>query len=319
MKKLILLFLFILISTYASSQTLEENLQQVGPNYGKLYLQPLVDAMGTDVNSNFFYTAYVPYDSKKPVQFNIGLRFRAMNTFLSSVDQVFDYTYSDTLTVNGVRYSGAYSVENAPTVIGNKTEAVAKFTSNGVYYPEFDLELIGGIINTTLVPLVIPEITFGTVYGTDASIILLPTIDLNDLGKFRMFGFTLRHNFSHYVKDSPVDYSIMVGYQRMSLTENNNNDLWKSKSFFINGQLSKTFGGIFTPYMAIQYEQFKADISYIFNNFGQVFPVSFSVDGATKFRGVLGATVKAGFFAFNVDANLGEKFALSCAFNFIIM
>ena len=141
MKKLSLLFLFVLISANAFGQTLEENLQQVGPNYGKLYVQPLVDAMGTDVNSNFFYTANVPYDSKKPVQFNLGIRFRAMNTFLTSVDQVFDYTYSDTLIVNGVSYSGAYSVVNAPTVIGNKTEAVAKFTSNGVYYPELDLEL----------------------------------------------------------------------------------------------------------------------------------------------------------------------------------
>lgn len=319
MKKLILIFLFALVSSNIFAQSLEQNLQQVGPIYGKLYVQPLVDAMGTDVNSNFFYTANVPFNSKKPAEFNIGIRLRVMNTFLSSKDQVFDYDYADTGIVNGVPVEGTYSVVNAPTVIGDKQPAVARFTYNGVYYPDNDIEVIGGVFKTTSVPLVIPEITFGTVYATDASIILLPTIDITDLGKFRMFGFTLRHNFSHYVENSPVDYSLMVGYQKMSLTEDNDNDLWKSSSYFINGQLSKTFAGLFTPYIAVQYEQFKADISYNYTDNGENIPVTFSADGATNFRGVLGATVKTGFFAFNLDANLGAKFALSCAFNFIIM
>ncbi|MBK8549589.1 MAG: hypothetical protein IPL53_00465 [Ignavibacteria bacterium] len=320
MKKTITVLLTLFLQVNISfSQSLEENLQQVGPNYGKLYLQPLANAMGVNVNSNFFYTASVPFNSKKPAEFNIGLRLRLMNTFLTSDDQKFNYSYSDTGKVNGLPVTGTYTVVNAPTVIGNTDEAVAKFTYNGTYYPENDIELIGGIVKTTNVPLFIPEITFGTVYATDASIILLPTINIHDFGAFRMFGFTLRHNFSHYVKNSPVDYALMLGYQRMSLTESDNNDLWKSNSYFINAQLSKSFTKVITGYVALQFEQFKADVSYNYDDNGDDIPITFSIDGDNTFRGVIGGTVRTGIFAFNLDANIGQQFALSCAFNFIFM
>lgn len=319
MKKLLLLIFSLFLFSNSFSQSLEENLQQVGPLYGQRYLQPLADAMGLDVNSNLFYNAYVPYDSKKPAQFNIGIRLRLMNAFLSSEDQKFDYSYQDTGLVNGLPVTGTYTVVNAPTVIGDKDPVTAKFTYNGTYYPDNDIELIGGIVTTKNVPMFIPEITLGTVYATDASIILLPTINVEDFGSFRMFGFTVRHNLSHYVENSPVEYSLQAGYQRMSLTETDNNDLWKSNSYFINGQLSKTFGNIFTPYVALQYEDFEADVSYNFDDNGDKIPISFKMYGDTKFRGVIGGTIRTGFFAFNVDANIGAKFALSSAFNFIIM
>lgn len=320
MKKLILLFSFVsFLFADVNAQNLEEKLQKVGPEYGKLYLQPLADAMGVNVNSNFFYSASVPFNSKKPVEFNIGLRLRFMNTFMTSEDQKFNFSYQDTGLVMGLPVLGTYSVTDAPTVIGNENEAIAKFTYNGVYYPENDIEAIGGIVSTKYVPLFIPEIIFGTVYATDASLILLPTIHVEDFGSFRMFGFTVRHNLSHYIKNSPIDYSIMGGYQRMSLTEEDNNDLWKSKSFFINGQVSKSFAGLLTVYAALQYEKFTADVSYNYVSNGDKIPVAFSLDGQNNFRGIVGTTLRTGFFAFNLDANVGKKFALSCAFNFIFM
>jgi hypothetical protein len=134
-----------------------------------------------------------------------------------------------------------------------------------------------------------------------------------------MFGFTIRHNFSHYVKNSPVDYSLLAGYQRMSLTESDDNDLWKSNSYFINGQLSKTFAGLFTAYLGLQYENFEADVSYNYIDNGDKIPVTFTVEGDNNFRGVIGGTVRTGFFAFNLDANIASQFALSCALNFIIL
>lgn len=319
MKSLIPVIVFILAIPELHAQSLEEKLEKVGPNYGRLYVQPLADAMGLNVNSNLFYSAAVPFESKKPAQFNIGIRLRFMNTFLKSEDQVFDYSYNDTGIVSGVPVVGTYSVTDAPTIAGDKKASVAKFTYNGIPYPDNDIELIGGIVETKYAPMFIPEITFGTVYATDASIILLPNINVGDYGSFGMFGFTIRHNLSHYVKNSPVDYSILAGYQKMSLTEKDNNDLWKSNSFFINGQLSKTFGGFFTAYAALQYENFKADVSYNYINNGDKIPVTFTVNGDTKFRGVIGGTLKTGFFAFNIDANLASRFALSLGLNFIIM
>ena len=97
MKKIITLFTFVLIfAGLANAQDdLGAKLEKVGPNYAKLYLQPLADAIGTNLNSNYFYTAYVPFDKKLPMQFNIGVRLRLMNTFMSSDDQKFNYSYAD--------------------------------------------------------------------------------------------------------------------------------------------------------------------------------------------------------------------------------
>ncbi len=322
MRKIItLLFVLFISAGITNAQTLEENLQKVGPNYAKLYLQPLVDGLGTNINSNYFYTANVPFDKKIPMGFNVGVRLRFMGTFMSSDDQKFNYSYADSFSVApGVYTRGTYKVQDAPTVIGEKTNAVAKFyDQNGVYVPGQDLTLIGGVAKTTAIPFFLPEITFGTLYGTDASVSFLPGVKVGDYGSLSFFGFTIRHNISHYFPKSPVDIAIQGGYQGMKFTEPDNNDLWKSGNFFINGQVSKTFS-FFTGYGALQYESYNTDVSYNYvNSTGTKTPVKVSLDGNNNFRLVLGGTVRTGFFAFNLDANIGKRFAISSGINFIIL
>lgn len=322
MKKIITLFTFVLIfAGLANAQDdLGAKLEKVGPNYAKLYLQPLADAIGTNLNSNYFYTAYVPFDKKLPMQFNIGVRLRLMNTFMSSDDQKFNYSYADSFAVSpGVYTKGTYKVTDAPTAIGDKTAAIGKFYDvNGNYVPGQDITLIGGAVKTTSVPLIMPEITFGTLYGTDASISFLPKVKVGDVGSISFFGFTIRHNLSHYFPKSPVDFAIQGGFQGMYLTEPNNNDLWKSNNFFINGQVSKTYEFV-TGYAALQYENYKVDVSYNYVNQGTNVPVKVTLEGNNNFRAIIGATLRTGFFAFNIDANIGKRFALSTGLNFIIM
>ncbi|MFA7361664.1 MAG: DUF6588 family protein [Candidatus Kapaibacterium sp.] len=321
MRKFItLLFVLFISAGIANAQGLEEKLQKVGPDYAKLYMQPLVDALGTNMNSNYFYDAYVPFDKKVPIGFNVGIRFRFMNTFMSSDDQKFNFSYADSIAVGGGYAKGTYRAQDAPTAIGDKTEAIGKFyDQNGNYVPGQDITLIGGAFKTTSVPFFIPEITFGTLYGTDGSISFLPKIKISDVGSLSYFGFTLRHNISHYFPKSPVDIAVQGGYQGLSFTEPDNNDLWKSGNFFINGQVSKTYK-ILTGYAALQYENFKADFSYNYlHSNGTKTPVKVTVDGNNNFRFVIGGTVKVGFFAFNLDANIGKRFAISSGINFIIL
>lgn len=321
MRKLITLLLVLFISaSVTKAQNLEENLQKVGPNYAKLYLQPLVDALGTNLNSNYFFDAHVPFDKKVPMGFNVGIRFRLMNTFMSSDDQKFSYSYADSFAVGGSYTKGTYRVQDAPTAIVEKTAAIGKFyDQNGNYVSGQDITLIGGVLKTTSVPFFIPEITFGTLYGTDGSISFLPKIKVGDIGSVSYFGFTLRHNLSHYFPKSPVDFAVQGGYQGMYFTEPDNNDLWKSGNFFINGQVSKSYKFL-TGYAALQYESFKADFSYNYvSSNGTKTPVKVTVDGNNNFRFVIGGTVRTGFFAFNLDANIGKRFAISSGINFIIL
>jgi hypothetical protein len=43
-------------------------------------------------------------------------------------------------------------------------------------------------------PLFAPQLTVGTIYGTQASFRFVPTYDVTDLGDFKYFGFGLQHN-----------------------------------------------------------------------------------------------------------------------------
>ncbi|MCX6161431.1 MAG: hypothetical protein NTV87_08880 [Ignavibacteriae bacterium] len=322
MKKLLFLSIFVFSLTgVVLSQSIGENLQKVGAVYSAMYLQSFADALGTNLNSNYFYSAYVPFDKKKPITPHVGFRIRMMGTFLSDADQKFNYSYRDYGNTGGGLVMGTYRVVNAPTVLGDKTPAVAKFyDDNGNYYPVNDYTLIGGVINTKTVPFAMPEITFGSLYGTDASFIILPPVNIsNNVGKFSIYGFTIRHNLSHYLKKSPVDFAVQGGYQKMYLTESNNNDLWKSTNFFVNGQVSKTYKFV-TGYAALQYETYTADINYIQTGLTTApKTIAFSLTGNNRFRGVIGAAVRAGFFVFNLDANIGNRFALSAGMNFIIL
>lgn len=318
MKKTFLFcFVFLILSNDAYSQNLNDRLQKVGEEYATMYLQPLVDALGTNLNSNYFYSAKIPFDPKLPVDANFGIRLRFMNTFLGSSDESFDLSYSEVGVVNGQQVVGTYTVTNAPTILGEEQAPVARFTYQGVAYPENDVELIAGVIKTSVVPFVLPEITFGTVYGTDAALFFLPSISVSDFGSFSSFGFSLRYNLSRYFENSPVDVALMGGYQNMSVTETDNNNLWSSNNFFVNTQVSKTFS-MFTAYSALQYENFSADISYNYIRDGNTHPVAISLEGDNNFRAIIGGTVRAGFFAFNLDANIGKRFAVSSGLNFIL-
>lgn len=322
MRKIITLFFIFLMSASISlaQDGLEDKLQKVGPNYAKLYLQPMVDALGTNMNSNYFYSANVPFDKKIPMGLNLGFRLRFMGTFMSSDDQKFNYSYADSILVSGSYMKGTYKVQDAPTVIGEDKEPVGKFyDQNGVYVPGQDITLIAGAVKTTTVPFFLPEITFGSLYGTDGSISFLPSVKVGDVGSLSFFGFTIRHNVSHYFPKSPVEVAIQGGYQGMKFTEPDNNDLWKSGNFFINGQVSKTIS-FFTGYGALQYENFSTDVSYNYvSSTGTKTPVKVSLDGNNNFRLILGGTVRTGFFAFNLDANIGKRFAISSGINFIIL
>ena len=313
MKKIIsILFLLFLFLNNSFSQSTETKLSKVGETYAQLYVKPGIGGIGSNINSGFFNTAVVPFDKKKPISFNMNFSLRFFGSFFGESARSFDLTYLDSIVVEGVTREVQYSVTNAPTIIGSKENAVATgfFTDNN--QPAPPQELIGGVINTSVVPLFFPQIQIGNFYGTDAVIRFLPKIDVGEYGRFNFFGFAVRHNLDHYFPKSPFNFAIQAGYQLNNVDDDTDFRIMKATDFFVNLQASKSFTPLFTLYGGIQFEKYEADINYTYvQDENTDIPVSFSQTADDKFRGIIGANLTVGYFNFNLDANISNRFSSS--------
>ena len=314
-KIITVLFLLFFLLNNSFSQSTDIKLSKVGESYAQEYVKPGIDGIGSNINSGFFNTAVVPYNKSKPVSFNINFSLRFFGSFFGESSRSFDLSYIDTVLVEGVARQVQYSVTNAPTIIGSKENAVATgyFTDNN--QPAPPQELIGGVINTSVVPLFFPQIQIGNFYGTDAVIRFLPKIDVGEYGRFNFFGFAIRHNLDHYFQKSPINFAVQAGYQFNNVDDNTDFRILKATDFFINLQASKSFTSLFTLYGGLQFEKYNADINYTYvqdaNNPDSDIPVSFSQTADDKFRVILGGNLTVGYFNFNLDANISNRFSSS--------
>jgi hypothetical protein len=312
---LALFFYAMLISADSFSQNLNVKLSKVSEDYAKAYVKPGIDGIGSNINSGFFNTAEVPFNKSKPVEFNFNFSLKFFGSFFPSSSRSFNLSYTDSIETNGVSRQVQYSVTNAPTIIGNTNEAIATgfFTDNGDIAPP--QELIGGVLNTSVVPLFFPQFQFGTIYGTDAAIRFLPKINVGDYGSFSFFGFAIRHNLDHYFKNSPINFAIQAGYQINNIDDDTDYRILSGTDYFVNFQASKNFTSLFTLYGALQLEKYEGEIDYVYvqdpNDPDYDIPVSFTQIADDKFRVILGGNINFGYFNFNIDANISNRFTLT--------
>lgn len=316
MKKIVTLLSFLfLISGISYSQNLNVKLSSVGEAYAQEYVKPGIDGIGSNINSGFFNTANVPFNKAKPVEFNFNFSLRFFGSFFPSSSRSFNLSYIDSIDFNGTFRPVQYSVTNAPTVIGSTEAAIATgyFTDNGDIAPP--QELIGGVVNTSVLPLFFPQFQFGTIYGTDAVIRFLPKINVGEYGSFSFFGFAIRHNLDHYFKNSPLNFAIQAGYQINSIDDDTDFRILKGTDYFVNLQASKDITSVLTVYGGLQLEKYEGDISYVYvqdpNDPSNDISVAFNQTADDKFRVILGGNINFGYFNFNLDANISNRFTLT--------
>ncbi|MDD5362798.1 MAG: hypothetical protein PHN88_11740 [Ignavibacteria bacterium] len=302
MKKLtVIVALSIIFSSNIFSQDLGGLLTKVGADYAQQYLKPFTTGLGTNLNSGFIGGFNPGGYSKIPVwpHFYVGVKF--CGVVMQDADKTFDLSFSTTQngqTVNWV-------VRNAPTVFGSTTPAVA-YSAN--LPMQQTLTMIGGVEESKFVPLFIPQIGIGTIFGTDLTVRALPGFDVGNYGSFKLLGFGLRHNIGAYAK-MPFDISVQFGYQTFGIKDKYYTKFIDANSYFVNLQLSKKLA-IVTLYGGAQYENYSVDVNY---NFGGI-PISFNQKGDNSFRGILGATLSVGPLNVNADLNYGSKFAFTAGF-----
>lgn len=337
------------------SQGLQETLQKLTGNAGEAYVAPIISAFGSNLNSGWVHKS--PSSKVFGIDLEVGIvamatmfgdnnkTFNTSGTFRFSQAQAREMIDASTtdpklaFLTSGQKDELANLVAqkdftvgiSGPTIVGKKeSEVMVDFSGANIAYNsqtyKIDPKAIatgakGFLGDAPALPLVAPQFSIGTVYGTMATFRFLPSVEVGDLGKFSYFGFGLQHNPAMFIPvPLPVDVSAAFFTQTLKVGE-----IFKASATTFGLYASKTFGwGIsITPFAGFAIESSSVDVAYDVNLAtsvpGVTVPskVSFSANGENKTRLTVGASIKLALLNLSVDYSLAKYNAASLGVNFI--
>jgi len=350
---------FSLAFTFSSSllkaQDLNSTLQFLSDEAAKAYLNPASNGFGADLNSGWFSRAPKPV----MLSLDVNPGIVAMGAFLPgdhktfSINGNFRFTPSQAglLTRSVANQYGPEARQNlidqltsrdfnvgisGPTIIGSKNDYM-KVNFNGatlnyqqqpgqpaqqIYVPpqEIPIQEIKGVLdNMSMLPFGAPQLTVGTLYGTQVKFRYLPPTEISaDLGKSDYFGFGIEHNIGVWM---PLPVDITIGYFTQSLKVG---DHLKSRADEYGIFASKTFGPgtvSITPYAGLSMQNSTMDVSYnyIYQSGGVEVPtnISFELKGENSAKLALGLAFKLSVISLNFDYNIAKFSSISGGLAFL--
>ncbi|KAF0139613.1 MAG: hypothetical protein HYZ10_11165 [Ignavibacteriales bacterium] len=342
--------LFIL-SFSVKAQSLEETLSKLSSTAGKSYVAPVISAFGSNLNSG--WVSQVP--SATRVGFHLDVKIAAMGSFFSDENKTFStsgkffFTSSQVdqiLAASNISTSNQYysSLKNellkteldvkfsGPTIVGSKNEYLKiNFPGKSVTVQNqnfdlkaqsFDVNAVKGFLDELPVfPTAAPQLTVGTVMGTNVSFRYLPDVDIEDMGKFTFFGIGAIHNPGVWFPN-PLPVDIGVGYftQKMKV-----GDIFESTANQFGLYVSKTFGLVIsiTPYAGLVSENSKTTVSYDYQSNETVNGVqvpktklSFELEGENTTGFVVGFTLHLAAVNINADYKVAKTKTASAGISF---
>ncbi|MFI5252820.1 MAG: DUF6588 family protein [Bacteroidota bacterium] len=347
MRKLyLLLCLTALMFGIGHADDLSSKLSNVASSYATGYLQPLSDAFGADINSGFFHSA------KMTNGFHLYIGVKAFAATIPSADQLFNLAYNDSIhvdrmvddpsnpggpqihvqhdfstTLNGIGLPTIFGDDKVPGVLNGTVSFDTTLGGNVYHIPlTYQKTTIGGVGKINYAPLAMPQVTLGTIMGTDFTLRLIPKTNIGDYGSVGFWGIGVRHSISQYLggENAPVDIAAGFAIQRFTITAHdttggvsNDYDLLKASAWLFNVEVSKSFS-LLTLYGGLQMEKASMDIQYFYNaevNGTTVkFNPAFSLDAKNTFRAIVGVNFALGPININADYNMGSTTVISGGF-----
>lgn len=352
-KSFLSFFLFVFLVNFSFAQTLQETLDYLTGDAGQSYVAPVISGFGANLNSGWIHRP--PKAIKFGVDIEIG--FVAMGTFMSDASKTissqgqFQFSKSQaellvpssisgplrTAVINEL-VSKKFTVNiSGPTITGKKSDSVkvgftgGAFASGTVNLPSKTITtpVTGFLDDVPIIPLAAPQLSIGTVYGTQAQFRFLPSVKLGDLGEFSYFGFGILHNPGIWLTN-PLPVDVSVGFNTQSLKVG---DIFKTSATSFGVFASKQFGPgaiNITPYAGLMFESSSVDVNY---NTTVDVPVtvggtttyvptatgvSFNLKGENTTRFTIGASLKLALLSLSVDYNLAKYNVVSASLTFII-
>ncbi len=346
-------FATLLTPAFAQNEapTLEETLQALSQSAAQSYLNPIASAYGSDLNAGWFHRAPKP----KKFGFDLEVGFVAMGTFFDDSNKDFstsgtfrfrrDQAQSMTNNLNldtdlqnaliDEIISNDYDVDiSGATVIGDTANFITvRFTGQNISFTDpntgRDTTISVGSSQTVLpiagfnelaniqaLPLMAPQFSIGTIFGTQATFRYLPKTRLNDdLGDFTYFGFGIQHNPAAWLPvDLPVDIAASFYTQNLKI-----GDLFETTATAYGINVSKEIGwsGLnITPYGGYMLESSTMRVTYdmtydLPDGSTAVMPIDFEMTGENTNRITAGLSIRFLLININADYNWGKYQSVS--------
>lgn len=338
-----------------TSPTLEETLQQLSEDAARNYLNPVSSAYGADLNTGWFHRA----PDAEFFGFDLEVGLVVMGTFFNDANKHFSNSgtfrfrrdqaeeliadqsglpdEAKEALINEI-ISNDYTVEiSGATIIGSPDDSLkinfsgqdVTFTSpntgqdttvtlgaNEIVLP---IAGFGDLADLKLLPLMAPQLSVGTLFGTQATVRYLPTTRISDdLGDFSYFGFGIQHNPAVWLPvPLPVDLGISFASQKLTI-----GDLFETKTTAFGLNVSKELGftGLnITPYAGYQLESSTMRVTYdlvLDTPTGQeTQKIDFEMEGENKSRLTVGLGVRLLLININADYSFGTYNSVSVGAN----
>lgn len=187
----------------------------------------------------------------------------------------------------------------------------------------FGLKAIGTYVNgenpqvkdanntLNIIPIAVPQVQVGALYGTEFSARFLPSINIGSYGSVGMWGFGVKHGITSHFKKSPVDAAVGLAFNRLVIGDSKEKDLVNASSFSAGLQLSKELS-VFTFYTGIQYERTSMDVKVSYENTVS----TMSYENNNNIKTLVGMNIKLGPVNLNGDYSFGKTNSVSAGFGF---
>lgn len=285
----------VLLAAVPASAQIEDLISAYTGANAEGYLEPLKLAIGADLHSALFCSAYIPEEG-----LHISLEAGLMAVLFSDDDRTFKATTE-------MGFSPETTVD-APTVVGSGDAIIVEGHGGTAFaFP--------GGLNLTSFPLVAPQLRIGSFKGTEA-LFRYMAIDSGDVevGNVSLLGYGLRHSISQYMTDPPVDLAAGFMYQTFNLGD----DLIDATAFTFGVQVSKRIPSGFAviePYAGLSYDTFQMDVAYDDEDND---PVSLEFNSSSTAHLTLGLHAQASIVSLYGEYNLAKQsgFAFGMGFGF---
>lgn len=354
MTKLLRSFLAIsLFASLAAAQGFEQTMKNLGVEAGKGFVQPVVSAFGMNLNGGWFHKApaskifgvdfevgFVAMgtfttDENKTFKLDANFKFTGGPVGSNSEAEQIAQSISNYSSLNNTQKqavidaiaSQQFSVSmEGPTVVGTKSDylkiTVPQNTINvtgvgNVTIPAQvqTIEQVTGVLDgAATVPLAAPQLSIGTIYGTQATFRWLPETEIDkDLGKFKYFGFGIQHNLGMWLPIPVVDVAASFFTQKLNV-----GTIMEAKTTAFGLNVSKQLGFAFlnvTPYAGFMIESSTMSFGYDFPTYtdpnnpanNKTERITFELEGENKSRLTVGLSFRLLIVNINADYNIGKQ------------
>lgn len=180
---------------------------------------------------------------------------------------------------------------------------------------------IGDLGSAAYLPFMAPQITVGTLVGTQFTLRYVPKFKIQDVGDLSWTGFGIQHNLGYWLPIPIVDVAASFYTQTIKI-----DPIFEMSGTAFGLNASKQFGFSFlnvTPYAGFMFESSKMKVHFTPNaaDYGPgVTPpdIAFDIEGKGSTRLTLGLSLRLLVFNINADYNIGKYNSLTAGLFFAI-